>query len=51
MCFANGWERSVDQPTEVVEDDEKVQIVETMLEKISLKHHEYNFKRFKKIFG
>ena len=38
-------------PTDVWEQDEKVQIVEVMLEKVALKHHEENYKRFCAIFG
>lgn len=51
VCFANGWKQSVDLPVDVFEEDEKIQIVETMLEKVALKHHEDNFQRFKKYFG
>ena len=43
VSFAKGWTQSVDLPVDVFEEDEKIQLVETMLEKIALKHHEVNF--------
>ena len=35
-------------PSDALENDEKVQIVEVMLEKIALKHHSDNYARFVK---
>ena len=51
MWLADGWEPSVMLPSDVLESDEKIQIVEVMLEKIALRHHSENYARFVKIFG
>jgi len=51
VCLARDWEPSVEFPVDVFEEDEKQQIVELMLEKIALQHHERNFRYFVKIFG
>ena len=38
-----GWEASVNLPVAMFESDEKIQIVEAMLEKIAMKHHHDNY--------
>ena len=51
MCYAHGYVPSVEFPTDVFEEDEKVQLAESMLEKIALQHHNSNFQILKKFFG
>ena len=51
MRVCEGWEPSVMFPSDVLEEDDKIQVVEVMLEKIALKHHNDNYARFVKIFG
>lgn len=51
MQASEGWEPSVMFPSDVLEEDEKIQIVEVMLEKIALQQHNKNYARFVKIFG
>ena len=38
-------------PSDILEEDEKIQIVEVMLEKIALLHHNQNYARFIQLFG
>ena len=51
MQHALGWQASVELPVDALEEDDKVQIVEIMLEKVALNHHNENYKRFVQIFG